>query len=247
MIVVLSGEGISDLGACNNQIGECRGEFYVPGPLVVAVDGVIATCLDYSPLEVHPETYRYYSESFLAERLKERKRERRGFVLAGKKHGQETGLFYSNAWMLGEVAKKIELEEGDVAVAILFRDADGTNSAPNDLWERKLLSIEEGFKRAEFERGIPMLPRPKSESWFLCAIKPDPYQHCAALENMPGNDNSPNAAKTILAEALGGEATSGALSNWLNENQLNLEALAEQMPSFAAFYEKAKNVFRALN
>jgi hypothetical protein len=246
MIVVCSGEGVSDLGACNNQLGVCQEDSYFLGPLAIVLDHIIDETLHYSPREVAPETYRYYSESALTHRLAAKKRERRGFVLAGRKHGIETGMFYSNAWMLGEIALELEAEEQDVAVAVLFRDSDGTNSAHRNLWESKYLSIAEGFKRAEFARGVPMVPRPKSESWFLCAMKENAYQHCMALEDLPGNDDSPNSAKRLLSGSLGVDATAANLNSWLDDHRLANEELAGQMPSFSTFYLRMIEVLRGL-
>lgn len=219
---------------------------YKLGPLTVIVDSIIEETLEYSPRQVHKSAYRYYSETFLTNRLAERKRERRGFVLAGRKHGVETGLFYSNAWMLGEIAKELEEAENDSAIAVLFRDTDGANKATRDLWINKHLSICEGFKRADFHRGVPMVPRPKSEAWLLCAIKNQPYQHCAALEDLPGNDNSPNAVKDQLAKALKSDATADHLLDWLENNRLHTEELAAQMPSFSAFRQRMKEVLEML-
>lgn len=246
MIILCSGEGISDLGICDNEIGNCDGTNFRFGPISLIVDGIVQLCLGYSPREVHPEGYRYCSESALAERAEQRKRERRGFSFAGKKRGIETGFFHINAWMLGEIALELEAAQNDSVAAFLFRDSDGTNSSPRDLWSTKKSSIEAGFIRADFQRGVPIVPRPKSESWFLCAAKEGPYQHCATLEELPGNDNSPNSAKRVLAEVLGADATADRLVEWLDANGLDYESLAEQMPSFAAFYERAKSVLMTL-
>lgn len=246
MIVVCSGEGVSDLGACTNQLGVCRDDSYKFGPLAVIVDNIIEDALGYSPKNAHESAYRYYSETFLTNRLAERKRERRGFVLAGRKHGVETGLFYSNAWMLGEIAKELEDIENDNAIAILFRDTDGASNATRELWINKHTSICEGFKRADFHRGIPMVPRPKSEAWLLCAIKKQPYQHCTVLEDLPGNDRSPKAVKGQLAKALNNNATADHLLDWLENNRLKTDKLAAQMPSFLAFHQRMREALDML-
>ncbi|MEG5264891.1 hypothetical protein TRP66_11350 [Pseudomonas sp. JDS28PS106] len=246
MIVVCSGEGVSDLGACINHAGFCQDEMYKLGPLTYVIDCIIEEVMQYSPLQTHLGTYRYYSEAYLTQRLAAKKNERRGFVFAGRKHGVETGLFFFNALMLGEISKELEAAEGDVAVAILFRDSDGTNSDPSDIWEQKKTSIEEGFRRAEFTRGVPMVPRPKSESWFICAAKENPYQHCADLEELSGNDKSPNSAKKMLSTILEGEATNERLLTWLEANGMDCRKLAEEMPSFAKFYERLISVLHAI-
>ncbi len=55
-------------------------------------------------------------------------------------------------------------------IAVLFRDSDGTASSGRGLWEDKRKSIEDGFGEAGFDYGVPMIPKPKSEAWLLCAF-----------------------------------------------------------------------------
>lgn len=245
MIVVLSGEGPSDIGSCKNQLGSCSIPEFNAGPMTLLINNLIDSEHGYNPLEVAPNIYRYYSESAIVEKADERKRQRR-FALAGKKHAVETGFFYINAWMLGEIAKEIEEAENDLSISILFRDTDGTNSAPRNLWETKLNSIESGFRRAEYDRGVPMLPLPKSEAWLLCAIKDNPYQGCAALEELPGNDHSPNSAKDRLEGFLGKKASAVNICEWLENNKFDDISTAEQMPSFAAFRNRAVEVLKSV-
>lgn len=246
MIVVCSGEGVTDLGSCINHAGFCQDDMYKLGPLTFVIDYIIEEVLQYSPLESHIGTYRYFSENHLTQRLAARKRERRGFVLAGRKHGVETGFFYFNAWMLGEISKELEESEQDVAIAVLFRDSDGTNGDPSDIGAQKRASIEAGFKRADFTRGVAMVPKPKSESWFICAAKENPYQNCAELEELPGNDRSPNSAKRMLSAILEGDATNERLVTWLENNRLDCNRLSEVMPSFGKFHRRLTEVLQQI-
>ncbi len=241
MIVVLSGEGPSDIGCCNNASNSCSAPDFIPGPMTILIDNLVEERHGYSPLTAAPNIYRYYTEQALASRAKARKGNR-PFMLSGKKHGLETGYFYLNSWMLGEIALELEQDEGDESIAILFRDSDGTNSSRADLWHVKYTSMESGFKRANYERGVPMLPRPKSEAWLLCAAQKKPYQNCHLLESLPGNDNSPNAAKGQLDLALNNLTSAQNLVNWLRDNAFNSDAAAQQMPSYAAFKERILEV-----
>lgn len=241
MIVVLSGEGPTDLGCCNTGTGVCSSPNFIPGPMTVLVDNLIDQKQGYSPLAVAPTIYRYYSKQVLVARAKARKGNR-PVMLTGRKHAQETGYFYVNAWMLGEIALELEGEEEDESVAVLFRDTDGTNSSRLDLWQAKHTSVESGFKRANYERGIPMIPRPKSEAWLLCAAKNNPYQNCEQLENLSGNDNSPNAAKAQLDVALNNLTSAQDMVNWLQGATFNSASAAQQMPSYAAFMNRALDV-----
>ncbi|MFS2224644.1 hypothetical protein [Pantoea sp. B65] len=123
--------------------------------------------------------------------------------LTGKNRpGVETGLFYRNALMLGKKTKQLAEEFDDRVIAVLFRDCDGTRSEPARLWQDKVNSIRQGFRDAGLGRcGVAMVPKPKSEAWMLCVLR-DNYQQCARLENLSGNDDSPDSAKAQLKAAL---------------------------------------------
>ncbi|UFH50680.1 hypothetical protein [Pseudomonas sp. KNUC1026] len=242
MIILLSGEGPSDLGESKIAAAISQGEEIRFGPLSLLIDQIAEHALGYSPLQTWPQTYRYCCKQELVVRSKGR----RSVALPGKKRSVETGFYFINAWMLGEVANHLERAENDAVVAFLFRDADGTASSPASEAQRKFDSMIAGFERSGFERAVPMLPQPKSEAWFLCMFKDQPYQHCAAFEALPGNDGSPRSAKAALASALGIEATTEVLVSRLETNPADLPALAEQMPSFARFHERALEAFQSL-
>jgi len=243
MIVVLSGEGPTDLGQCNNAQGQCRGENFGVGPMTVILDRLIEqSTLDYSLFDI-PDGYRFVSEKTLEARAAERKQNRKSASLIGKKHSDETGYFYINAWMLGEIAQEHETEANDSAIAVLFRDCDGTRSTKAGIWQDKFQSMVAGFRRAQFERGVPMLPKPKSEAWLLCAAKEHPYQNCADLENdLSGNDASPNSAKSQLKAVLADTSANG-LKEWV-ETQMDVDRI--DMPSFNEFKNRLLEVIGSL-
>jgi len=64
------------------------------------------------------------------------------------------------------------------------------------------LVFEIGFKIEKFDRGVAMIPKPKSEAWLLCALRNKAYENCQKLEDRSGNDDSPNSLKKEL-DALG--------------------------------------------
>lgn len=164
-----------------------------------------------------------------------RKQHSRKISLTGQKRGQETGYYHINAWMLGEAAKDFEQQHKDIAIAVLFRDSDGARAAAASDWSDKWQSMRSGFQRAGLgARGVPMLPKPKSEAWLLCAVA-NAYQHCQALEDLPGNDDSPHSAKMQLQAALGGDASTEAQLNWLAEHGFDHQAVAADMPSYQQF------------
>lgn len=241
MIVVLSGEGATDLGQCGNAQNNCEDADFQIGPMTVLLDQMLESRLGYS-LRSIPCGYQYIGEAGLKLRERARKNDGRKISLVGKKRDQETGYFYINAWMFAEIALEIEEERDDKVIALLFRDCDGTRSSVAGLWEAKWGSMVNGFGRAEFSRGVPMLPKPKSEAWLLCAAKSS-VGSCADLEEISGNDNSPNSAKLQLDMAFGAHKSGGEICMWLDENPID-EERASSMPSFKAF---ASELDRALS
>jgi hypothetical protein len=235
MIVYLSGEGIGDLGACNDGHGHCDGDSFTYGPLTVIVDNILETKLNYSLLQV-PGSYRYISRKFLSVWSKEnqpRMRPSRGICSP-----PEMGIYRSNSFALAEIANEAEIEENQKTIAILFRDVDGTGSSPRNIWKLKLDAIHAGFAIARYApRGVAMLPMPKSEGWLICAAKDTPYQDCHLLEELPGNDNAPNSMKEILNSILKGRDSAEEVREWLIEQPYDHDA-ACQMPSFAKFREE---------
>lgn len=239
MLMVLSGEGVSDLGQCNNGQGHCVGNEFQKGAMTLIINQMLEASpkVGYSLLDTTLDSFHYISEELLS--IYAKKRKGRSMSLVGKHHHQETGYFYINAWMLAQITQEIEKEQDDNAIAVLFRDTDGTNSSSHTLWQNKWQSICEGFKRAEFERGVGMLPKPKSEAWLLCAIKND-YQHCSVLEDLSGNDNAPNSAKQLLG------MTGTEVCDWLNNKGFNVDSVSGQMPSFRAFALALNDALNAL-
>lgn len=243
MIVVLSGEGQTDLGACSNAQGICSAADFSPGPMCVLLDQLLIEPLGYSLRETTPDVFHFISETALVERARMRKRNPRAFLAPGAKRERETGHFAANAWDLGAAAKEMEAN-GEIAIAVLFRDNDTTRSSAPTTWRIKWDSVLTGFQRAAFERGVPMLPNPKSEAWLMCAAKAQPFQHCAALEDLPGNDDAPNPIKDRLAAALGGHKSAQELCDWLAEHPFEITGACE-MPSFAAFYRQLQDAARS--
>ncbi len=195
MIFVVSGEGPSDIGACGNSRSECSGADFKPGAMAVIIDKIVEQASGLSPLNC--SAMEFISESALAS-----VEFPRTLIAMGKKSRPETASHTRHAQQLAAVAKRFEAPGVPVA-AVLFRDADGTRSTERGLYEAKCEAIDRGFISANFENGIAMVPKPKSEAWLLCALKPEPYQHCASLENdLSGNDHSPNPAKQQLTERL---------------------------------------------
>jgi len=235
MLVILSGEGSSDLGSCQNGQGECGVPHFKHGPMALLVDKEIEKNHNYSLLDTCPDNYLFIAKAKLVELVSFKST--RSVAFRGKKQPHtERGFFFDNAWMLGLRALEYAKERQDDVIAILFRDCDGNNQRDLELWHTKINSIREGFKRSGLgKRGIAMIPRPKSEAWMLCAIRNN-YQQCSALEDsLPGNDNAPNSAKEQLAAAMGNASSGQDQVDWITDHGLDVTALANEMHSYREF------------
>jgi hypothetical protein len=195
MIFVVSGEGPSDIGVCENGQGECAGKDFRPGPMAAIIDNLVEPIIGFPPLVGAIE---FVSE---ARRLEISKDVLPRSYLMGKKHEYGEGYYFKEARAIAYVAKE-KAKAGECrAAAILFRDADSNkNSRYETVWK----SINDGFKAEEFEDyGVPMVPKPTSEAWLICALKSVPYQNCAALEDtLSGSGKGRYPAKATLESLL---------------------------------------------
>ena len=238
MYFLFSGEGSTDLGIGTSAAFLCEGHEFLPGPMTVIADQVVQARQKYSPLEARG--CGYVSEQNLIQRAGELKAARKALRLPGKKRGKETRYYFNNARILARIAKDKATELDDDVVAVLFRDADGTASAGRGLWEEKRQSMLDGFNEETFMRGVPMIPKPKSEAWLICALKRNPYKGCEALEERSGNDQSPHSLKDELAELLDVAPSRESLCRIVQDKTVDIERIA--MPSFAAFRTRLEAV-----
>lgn len=241
MKLLISGEGPRDLGVCNNAQGQCADGDFNRGPMAVWLGRLWESLLNYKLLDM-PGAVQYVSETTLDKQAKNSgKRMQR---LRGKKQGAETGLYFSNAQQLGLLAKQLAADSAGPVMAVLFRDADGTCSAPRQMWQTKWDSMVKGFKSADFDFGVPMLPKPKSEAWLLCAAQTAQHSH-AALEDISGNDKSPNSAKDQWEAFMGAPQNAASEADWCVSNPPDWCNL-RTMPSFQAFYDRFHEVAQAI-
>lgn len=241
MKLLISGEGPRDLGTCNNAQGQCSDGDFNRGPMTVWLVRLWEALLGYNLLDT-PEAVVYVSEHSLAQKAKESGKRMQS--LRGKKQESETGLYFSNAKCLGLMAKQLAEDHDDPVMAVLFRDADGTRSAPGQMWQTKWDSMVNGFASVTFKFGVPMLPKPKSEAWLLCAAQTGNHSH-AALENISGNDDAPNSAKKQWDALMGNPQTAAQEVNWCTDQPTDWQNLLT-MPSFKAFYERFHLVANAI-
>jgi len=84
-----------------------------------------------------------------------------------------------------------------------------------------------------------MLPKPKSEAWFLCALKG--MDDGTSLEGAPGNDSSPNSLKKQLAGLLKSRdmaLEAATLSRLVDDGEITPDRIP--MPSFRAFQKSLR-------
>jgi len=227
MFLLLSGEGPTDIGVSNEAIG----------PMSKFIDHMIARRSQYSLLEC--SAYKIISEHELAARSKRLKaRSRRG-----KKAPAETRYYFKNARAMALIlqeesqARNWEMKE---MIPVLFRDTDNRASSGRGEWKHKWESILNGFQIEKVETGVPMLPKPKSEAWLLCALRQE-YQHCESLENESGNDNSPNNLKQQLEIYLGQPFTRELLNEKIDQGEIDVHQIVD-MPSLNAFKQRLNEV-----
>ena len=237
MYFLFSGEGATDLGLCKTGAHECKADAYNHGPMTIIVDQIVEENHGYSFLE--GEHYGYVSKRVLVERARVFKARKKSPRLPGKKKAKETANFYRNARALALCAKDKEAKLEDEVVAVLFRDSDGTASAGRGLWPDKRKSMMDGFEEEGFSKGVPMIPKPKSEAWVLCAVKKH-YEGCKALEDRSGNDDSPDSLKKELEEHIGSLPSSQELCEMVTNRTIDIQRI--DMPSFKAFQRRLKEV-----
>ena len=164
-----------------------------------------------------------------------------GTTLPGKKRPVETAYFFKNARGLARLAKDRSARDRCPVGAVLFRDSDGTVSSQRSLWRDKVASMEAGFTAEDFDLGVPMVPKPKSEAWLLCAVQAGQYQHCTRFEALSGNDASPNSAKLALQKALAARRRSHAdVGDMVVNGEIDPRRI--RMPSFDYFRERLLTV-----
>lgn len=231
MYFLFSGEGPTDLGVGTGGSVICEGDDYDCGPMAVVVDQIVESKHGYSLLD--GECCGYVSEHHLSERAKELKAARKSLGLPGAKQPKETRYFFNNARILARIAGDKQHELGDDVVAVLFRDSDGTASAGRGLWDDKHNSMLHGFDEEGFGRGVPMLPKPKSEAWLIAGITGNVNHKGRSLEDWSGNDRSPNSLKRELERMLDGYPSAGIQCEMVRNRQVDVERI--QLPSFLAF------------
>jgi hypothetical protein len=230
--MIFSGEGSTDTGT---------GEF--PGPMLYLVDRIIENNRRYSYSILESQCYKFISRNQLNERAKTLSTlpkipDKKPFVIRGKKRFTETGDFYSSARALATFALELETEH-DLIIAIFFQDSDTIEQRE---WQRKWDSIVNGFHAAHFDNGVPMLPKPVSEAWILCAIyrKENSDINQDHLEDHRRGNQHDHALKYELEEAINEHPTRELLNEKIQSGEINVDDI--NLPSFNQFKERLTQV-----
>jgi hypothetical protein len=229
MYFLLSGEGPTDMGIGNPAMDICDDGDFQPGPMAAIIDQIVEEKHRYSPLESC--CCGLVSEHALI-KMEEELKLKNEFPIPGKRQEKETQYFFNNARVLAKIAQRKAKQLGDEVVAVLFRDTDKP-SRGRGKWAAKLQSAHDGFRQDGFSKGVPMIPKPSSEAWLLCALKPAPYQNCADLENRSARPKSSNSLKKELEERLGEEPSREILFDKVKNKTIDHSKI--NMPSFEAF------------
>ena len=242
MYLLLSGEGKTDIGVCCPAQEQCKGGQFKAGAMAVIVDQLVELSQGYEFSHLDSERVSFVSENCLVNNKLKPIEKDKSLKVRGKKRPKETLYYFNNARVLADLAKKKTVEIDDRVIAVLFRDSDGTASAGRGNWTTKRESMIRGFAAEEFEWGVPMIPKPKSEAWLLCALKDNPYQHCIQLEDVTGNDKGVEPLKEQLAEVLNGKDSVEDINQMLRDKSIDIERI--DMPSFVVFKEKLDSVVK---
>ncbi|HBB30396.1 MAG TPA: hypothetical protein DDZ80_05255 [Cyanobacteria bacterium UBA8803] len=229
MFLLLSGEGTTDIGTQDDEIG----------PMTKFIDNWITPRINYSLIDIGQYTL------VTKEELSQKAKSIKSLSKKGKKHPSETRYYYKNARALALLAQEESSKRDSITVIpILFRDADGTASSDRGEWEYKRKSMLKGFEHEGILTGVPMIPKPKSEAWILCALRNN-YQNCQQLESESGNDDSPNSLKKQLEDHLDEPATRELLNDQIDLGRLDISKIVD-MPSLTAFKQRLDEVLENL-
>ncbi|MCR9610693.1 hypothetical protein NB499_20540 [Vibrio alginolyticus] len=197
--ILVTGEGSSDMGGSNNGQSISTGEFYNLGPMALLAVRLLQKIIpDWNEDNIDFQSPNNWITCISGNELARQAK-------SVRKHRPSTKLkkgFVEHANRATTMA--VYAKENGHQLAFYFHDTDKCDF--DDLHQ----SIMLGFNGTEGVHGIPMIPKPTSEAWLICAQKQDPYAHCTALETeLSGNDaaSDESAPKKVLARLLGQEAT----------------------------------------
>jgi hypothetical protein len=237
MYIIFSGEGVTDFGTGTHH-SFCCGNDYRYGPLTYLVDKLIEQICHYS---IITNEVAVWVDGAELERIKSNSRpSKKSIRIPGGKVKIAARYHFEDAKALAIATSTfIETKTDKNCIAILFRDSNTTDKKE---WNDKITSMFNGFIVEDFHYGVPMLPKPVSEAWILCAVyrNENPNRNCNDLENRKHGNRKEHALKYELEEKLGAQPTrellnKKILSGEINHNNINL-------PSFNKFKERLEKI-----
>lgn len=235
MIVLCSGEGPSDIGA--NDYNSTSGIYDTPkfGAMGNMLLSILQKCReDYHDSDCHIIIHK--------KELQKRVDEISTLFLSGIDRPAGCAYFIKAAYSLALIALDKQNCSKDDVIAVLFRDSDPSSEAGNVLWKNKFKSIEDGFKLARFEFGVPMVPKPTSEAWCLAMFNASPSV-CRKLEEKINRDELKHDLDNKLFDE---HITKEEFYHRILTGELPLTELKD-MNSFAVFQDKLCNALRKLD
>jgi hypothetical protein len=215
MNFLLAGEGSSDLGSLDTD-GSLK-----KGPMAFVVDALCQSERHVSPNYVGLLSHTKLSR--LAAKVG------RG---GPERPVRESALVYDQAVALAREAKS----RSGCCGSIFFQDCD------REAWGKLYEAMRQGFKAGGMEHaGVPMIPKPKSEAWFLAYYQKNEtgqraYNNSRRFEEMSGNDASPKSVKKKLAKML--ECAVREIYDKITEDEIRaIKWTRVDMPSFKQFKE----------
>jgi hypothetical protein len=190
MLLLLSGEGATDLGRVEYGFSRlCGPGQWCPGPISLLVDQLFKHATGYSAID---SGCAYFLHATELHKIAQRIKNFPPFRGKGQNHYHRRGTqaLASAALALSEKNDRTPV------IAVYFRDCGGSNSSSLHWWEDLYKSMTEksGFQLLGLATGVPMIPKPISEAWLICALKIEPYINCQELENETG---SPHASRPL--------------------------------------------------
>src|SRR5690349_8761358 len=156
MILLVSGEGPSDVGAARSGQVPAPSQDVSWGAMGRMIDSIVEPEWGFGPIDTG--ALLFLSESALGHLTRSI---RGGFAIPDRDRGQETAYFFKNARAIARLAKEIWREQEVAVGAVLFRDADGTNSDDRSIRSDKVNSMMSGFLAEGYDFGVPLVPQPK--------------------------------------------------------------------------------------
>ena len=231
MKCILLGEGETDLGVKGYAKEPC----FKKGPMTLVIDFLAK---ERNVLSIN---YKFLTRGDVERGLKDSKRK---ISPRPKDVDSKERSIYLSAWYIGGKAVS---ERQDAA--IYFHDPDRTKSEPRDRYARIEKAMNRGFDMVGFDKGIPMVPVPRSEAWLLAYFQKGIEKQCAYnkaewFEGLPASDKSPKSAKKELQKAVGARNESETYSKVMEEFK-NIDWKRVDMPSYNRFRARLEFVLDA--